>query len=69
MLRPDVHPAFPLFPIVPNREEESWKELFEEGLDRFLAGQFAGAYETRKFAELDASLPASPPWKEVAVSP
>ena len=57
------------FPIVPNREEESWKELFDEGMDRFLAGKFAGEYEKRKFAEFDASLPASPPWKEVAVSP
>jgi phosphoglycolate phosphatase-like HAD superfamily hydrolase len=57
------------FPIVPNREEESWKELFAEGLDRFFAGKFAGEYEQRKFAEFDASLPASPPWKEVAVSP
>jgi len=57
------------YPIVPNREEESWKELFEEGLARFFAGKFAGDYEKRKFAEFDASLPASPPWKEVAVSP
>jgi phosphoglycolate phosphatase-like HAD superfamily hydrolase len=54
------------FPIVPNREEESWQELFEEGLDRFFTGKFAGEYEKRKFAEFDASLPASPPWKEVA---
>jgi phosphoglycolate phosphatase-like HAD superfamily hydrolase len=57
------------FPIVPNREEESWQELFEEGLDRFFAGKFAGEYEQQKFAEFDASLPASPPWKEIAVSP
>jgi phosphoglycolate phosphatase-like HAD superfamily hydrolase len=54
------------FPIVPHREEESWKELFEEGLDRFFTGKFAGEYEKKKFAEFDASLPASPPWKEVA---
>jgi hypothetical protein len=54
------------FPIVPNREAESWKELFEEGLDRFFTGKFAGEYENRIFAEFDASLPASPPWQEVA---
>jgi phosphoglycolate phosphatase-like HAD superfamily hydrolase len=57
------------FPIVPNAEESSWKELFEHGLERFFAGKFAGEYENRVFAEFDASLPASPPWKEVAVSP
>jgi phosphoglycolate phosphatase-like HAD superfamily hydrolase len=53
------------FPVVPGREEASWKELFERGLDRFFAGTFAGEYEKRLFAEFDASLPASPPWKEI----
>jgi phosphoglycolate phosphatase-like HAD superfamily hydrolase len=53
------------FPIVPNLEEASWKELFEHGLDRFLSGHFAGEYEKRLFAQFDASLPATPPWKEV----
>jgi phosphoglycolate phosphatase-like HAD superfamily hydrolase len=55
------------FPIVPNAEEASWKELFEQGLDRFFAGTFAGDYEQRLFAEFDASLPALPPWKEVSL--
>src|SRR5208282_1399249 len=41
------------FPIVPNTEEASWKELFERGLDRFFAGTFAGEYENRLFAEFD----------------
>jgi phosphoglycolate phosphatase-like HAD superfamily hydrolase len=53
------------FPIVPHAEEASWKELFENGLDRFFAGKFAGQYEERMFSEFDASLPAAPPWKEV----
>ncbi len=57
------------FPIVPNREEESWAELFEAGLQRFFAGKFAGEYEREKFAEFDASLPAFPPWKEVVLTP
>ena len=54
------------FPVVPNREEASWKELFEVGLDRFLAGKFAGEYEQRMFDEFDASLPALLPWRETA---
>jgi phosphoglycolate phosphatase-like HAD superfamily hydrolase len=53
------------FPIVPHREEESWQELFERGLERFFAGQFAGEYEKKMFAQFDASLPATPPWREV----
>jgi phosphoglycolate phosphatase-like HAD superfamily hydrolase len=54
------------FPIVPNDEEASWRRLFEEGLDRFFAGKFAGGYERELFAQFDASLPAAPPWREVA---
>lgn len=53
------------FPIVPNHEEASWKELFENGLDRFFGGTFAGDYEKRLFEEFDKSLPSTPPWKEV----
>ena len=57
------------FPIVPHAEEESWKELFEEGLARFFAGTFSGPYEQQKFADFNASLPANPPWKERDFSP
>jgi hypothetical protein len=54
---------------VPNAEEASWKELFDEGLERFFAGKFAGEYERKLFAEFDASLPATPPWHEVNTKP
>ena len=54
------------FPIVPQAEEASWKELFERGLERFLAGKFAGEYEKSLFDKFDASLPALPLWKLVA---
>jgi phosphoglycolate phosphatase-like HAD superfamily hydrolase len=50
------------YPIVPNHEEQSWQRLLEEGLGRFFAGKFAGAYERQLFDEFDASLPATPPW-------
>ena len=52
------------FPVVPGREERSWQRLLEEGLGRFFAGTFAGAYEQELFAEFDASLPATPPWEQ-----
>ncbi|MGA2177716.1 MAG: HAD family hydrolase [Verrucomicrobiota bacterium] len=52
------------YPIVPGREERSWQRLLEEGLGRFFAGQFAGAYEKQLFDEFDASLPATPPWEQ-----
>jgi len=51
------------YPIVPGREEASWKRFFQEGLDRFFAGTFAGAYEAELLQEFDASLPEHPHWK------
>jgi phosphoglycolate phosphatase-like HAD superfamily hydrolase len=50
------------FPIVPGREEDSWKRLFNEGLDRFFAGTYFGDYEAKLVKEFDASLPENPSW-------
>jgi phosphoglycolate phosphatase-like HAD superfamily hydrolase len=50
------------FPINPGAEEASWRRLFEEGIQRFFEGSFAGAYQERLLAEFDASLPERPPW-------
>ncbi|HVJ82737.1 MAG TPA: HAD family hydrolase, partial [Planctomycetia bacterium] len=51
------------FPINPGAEDASWKRFYEEGLDRFFRGSYAGEYEASLVAEFDARLPASPPWK------
>lgn len=50
------------FPINPGAEEASWKRFYEEGIERFLAGTFAGAYQETLLAEFDRYLPARPPW-------
>ncbi len=50
------------FPINPGAEENSWRRFFEEGIDRFLRGTFAGQYEAELLAAFDACLPANPPW-------
>src|SRR5205814_4775543 len=50
------------FPIVPGKEEKSWEQFFNEGLDRFFKGTFAGEYEQRLVKEFDASLPEKPNW-------
>jgi len=52
------------FPINPGHEEESWQRFYEEALDRFLAGEYAGDYEARLIAEFDKLLPEIPPWKQ-----
>jgi phosphoglycolate phosphatase-like HAD superfamily hydrolase len=53
------------FPINPGAEEASWKRFFEEGIDRFLSGTFAGKYQEELLAEFEAYLPARPTWPVV----
>ncbi len=52
------------YPVLPGREEESWKRFHEEALERFFAGTYAGSYEAELAAELDRALPEAPPWTE-----
>jgi phosphoglycolate phosphatase-like HAD superfamily hydrolase len=51
------------FPIVPGREDESWKRFYEEGSGRFFNGTFAGAYEQELLRDFEAALPAHAPWQ------
>lgn len=53
------------YPINPGFEQESWQRFNNEGLDRFLDGSFAGAYEQSLIAEFERLLPETPPWKKV----
>jgi phosphoglycolate phosphatase-like HAD superfamily hydrolase len=50
------------YPIIPGQEAESWERLQREGLERFFAGSFAGAYQAQLLSEFDAALPDLPPW-------
>lgn len=52
------------FPINPGDEEASWRRFSEEGLQRFLQGNFAGEYQQALLAEYDRRLPAQAPWVE-----
>jgi len=51
------------FPINPGAEETSWQRLFKEGIERFFAGTFAGAYQEHLLSEFETYLPERPPWK------
>jgi len=53
------------FPVNPGAEEASWRRFYEEGIDRFLSGTFAGEYEASLLAEFDRYLPEKPPWPVV----
>lgn len=50
------------YPINPGDEERSWRRFYEEGIDKFLAGQFAGEYQQTLLEEFDTYLPERPPW-------
>jgi len=50
------------FPVNPGSEEASWQRFFDEALDRFFAGTYAGDYEKELIAEFDTYLPESPSW-------
>lgn len=50
------------FPINPGAEEASWKRFYEEGIDRFLRGTFAGEYQGKLLDEFHRYLPERPPW-------
>ena len=51
------------FPIIPGREEASWAELLNNGLNKFFNKEFAGAYQQQLLDEFDASLPENPNWQ------
>ncbi|MEC7565440.1 MAG: HAD hydrolase-like protein [Planctomycetota bacterium] len=50
------------FPINPGAEEASWQKFFDEGIAKFLQGEFAGDYQQRLLDEFDSFLPVDPPW-------
>jgi phosphoglycolate phosphatase-like HAD superfamily hydrolase len=54
------------FPILPGDEERSWQQLYEEGLDRFFRGAYAGTYEEHLIQDFETRLPDTPPWKRQA---
>lgn len=51
------------YPINPGKEEASWKHFYQEGLDKFLTGEFAGDYESELIEEFNELLPEKPHWK------
>lgn len=52
------------YPINPSAEDASWKQFYDEALDRFLNGTYAGEYEAGLIAEFEKLLPETPPWQK-----
>lgn len=53
------------YPINPGQEEASWQRFHEEGMHKFLAGEFAGAYQQSLIDEFEKMLPDTPTWSTV----
>ena len=51
------------FPIVPGDEIASWKRLREDGLPRFLKGEFDATYQASLLDTFSRALPTTPPWQ------
>jgi phosphoglycolate phosphatase-like HAD superfamily hydrolase len=51
------------FPVNPGKEEQSWENLYNEGLDRFFEGTYKGSYENKLIKEFETYLPEHPNWK------
>ncbi|MEA3334889.1 MAG: HAD hydrolase-like protein [Chloroflexota bacterium] len=51
------------YPINPGHEDASWQRFYEQAFDKFVAGEYAGAYEQMLIDEFLAYLPEIPPWK------
>jgi phosphoglycolate phosphatase-like HAD superfamily hydrolase len=45
------------YPIVPGKENESWKRFVNEGFEKFIYGKFAGDYQNSLLSEFWRSLP------------
>lgn len=44
------------YPILVNREDESWKRFLDEALEKFLKNEYAGAYQQARLDEFNANL-------------
>jgi phosphoglycolate phosphatase-like HAD superfamily hydrolase len=52
------------YPINPGHEEDSWQRFYEEAMDKFFSGTYAGGYEQELIREFESYLPDTPPWKK-----
>lgn len=53
------------FPINPGYEEESWEQFYNEALDKFITGSYAGNYQKNLIKKFDGLLPETPKWKQI----
>jgi phosphoglycolate phosphatase-like HAD superfamily hydrolase len=50
------------YPVNPGNEDESWERFFNEAVDKFFSGTYAGEYEDTLINEFHTYLPEFPRW-------
>jgi phosphoglycolate phosphatase-like HAD superfamily hydrolase len=51
------------YPIIPGREEGSWKRFLDEAADKLKEGTYTTDYEEPLITEFESALPSIPPWR------
>jgi phosphoglycolate phosphatase-like HAD superfamily hydrolase len=51
------------YPVIPGKENLSWKRFSEEGFHKFVSGSYSGTYQDSLIEEFVGSLPSDPPWE------
>jgi hypothetical protein len=51
------------YPVIPGMEDISWKRFINEGLERFLNGNYTLDYQESLLNEFRKCLPETPPWQ------
>ncbi len=52
------------YPVNPAGENESWKKFYNEAVEMFFGGEYAGTYELELIEKFEKCLPSIPPWKK-----
>jgi hypothetical protein len=51
------------YPIVPGREDDSWRIFYEVIIEQFLSGQYTQDTEAKFLTDFEKALPKTPPWQ------
>jgi len=52
------------YPVVPGREQESWRIFDNQIIDQFLSGRYTKETEAEFLTEFEKALPKTPPWSQ-----